>query len=98
MKNTKAYEIEKLLAEWTEKKKLYMEEYYGLDGKGGWPAKHVSIDFDYDGEHYEMHMEDIGIVYDTAWDEGFFEFLQDYIVRDLEKIGATNIRTWGFLD
>ena len=95
---TEVTDLDTLVEEWKGKKELYRDEYYGLDGRKGWPAKHVSIDFDYKGEHHCLRMEDIGIIYDTAWDEGFFEFLEDYIVRDLEKIGATNIRRWGFLD
>ena len=81
-----------------EKKHLYWDEYVGPDGKGGWPAKLTSIEFDYNGEHHELHMEDIGIKYNDPWDEGFFEFLQQYIEEDLKSIGAENIVSHGFLD
>ncbi len=91
-------QLDQLIMEWKEKKDQYWEEYAGPDGRGGWPAKLTSIDFDYGGHHYELHMEDIGIKYRDPWDEGFFEFLQDYIEEDLKAIGAENIRCWGFMD
>lgn len=90
--------LDQLIMEWTEKKEKYREEYYGPDGKRGWPAKLTGITFEWQGEEHEIKMKDIGIVYNDAWDEGFFEFLQQFIIEDLEKIGAENIREWGFLD
>ena len=87
-----------LVLEWRKKKESYKIEYWGADGKRGWPAKLTKIDFIYQGRYYEMNMEDIGIEYETVWDEGFFEFLEQYIAEDLKKIGATEVRTWGMLD
>lgn len=93
-------ELDQLIMEWKEKKNLYHDEYYqdGIGGHYGWPAKLTGIDFDYEGEHHELHMEDIGIKYNDPWDEGFFEFLQQYIEEDLKSIGAENIASHGFLD
>ncbi len=87
-----------LVLEWRKKKELYKIEYWGADGKGGWPAKLTEIDFNYKGRYYEMHMEDTGIFYMSPYHEGFFEFLEDYIAEDLKKIGATEVRTWGEMD
>ena len=86
--------VEALIAEWTVKKEEYRDAY------PGWPAKLVETTFYLKGKKYSIKPEDIGLDGSNGhWgDEGFMEFLQSEIGKDLKKLGATEIRHFGFLD
>ena len=91
----------KLLENWKKKKDLYLEKWKALDeryGNGGWPAKGVKTEFNYLGEKFVIEPETIGLDPCDPWDQGFLEYLQKDIGKDLEEIGATDIYHTGYLD
>ena len=72
-----------------------------------WYAKLASTTFRWNGINYAIYPEDVfapDVVkyYTENYMDGIldagFELLQASITADLEKLGATNIRNFGFLD
>ena len=93
--------VQKLIEEWNRKKDNYLDEWYGPNREhvnGLWPAKLVETRFVFEGENYTIKPETIGLNGSDPWDQGFLEYLQKYISKDLEEIGATDICNLGFLD
>ena len=62
-----------------------------------WPAKMVGTVFELNGIKYVISSEDLGLSH-NGWDQGFMEYVQDDIGRDLEEFGATNIKHEGMID
>lgn len=62
-----------------------------------WPAKMVLTIFELNGIKYGISPRDIGLS-DNGWDQGFMEYIQDDIGRDLEEAGAINIIHEGMID
>ncbi len=85
--------VDALLREWTEKKEEYRDAF-----NYGWPAKYVETTFYLNGKQYSITPDSIGLERGESWDEGFMEYLQGDIAEDLKKLGATEIRNYGFLD
>lgn len=68
-----------------------------------WYAKLASTTFDFDDKLYRVSPEDIFSNqafndYQIGYLHAVFEILQKTITRDLEELGAKNIRNYGFLD
>ena len=87
--------VEGFLAKWTAKKEEYREEWDNM--KGAWTAKYVETTFFLKGKQYSITPEKIGLE-NYGWDAGFMEYIQGDIGKDLEELGATEIRHFGFLD
>ena len=85
--------VAELLKKWSEKKEEFREEF-----DYGWPAKYVETRFYLKGKAYSITPDDIGLEKGDCWDEGFMEFLQSDIGKDLKELGAEEIRHLGFLD
>lgn len=81
-----------LLAEWDKKKEAARADYKG------WSAKFVHTSFYLNGRYYDITPDMLGI--DKSWwaGNGFMEFLQPRLGKDLEALGATEIRHYGQLD
>ena len=62
-----------------------------------WPAKIVRTTFVLNGIGYTITTKDLGLS-DDGWDQGFMEYIQDDIGRDLEEVGATHINHQGMID
>lgn len=62
-----------------------------------WPAKCVETIFMLGGEEWSIDITDIGIE-DDPWNQGFMETVQRDMEKDLRKVGATEIRSYGYLD
>ena len=91
---TKNMTPEELITQWREEKKFrYIREW-----NDGWPAKIVETRFNYNGRKYTIIPSTFGLEDEDCWDQGFLEFLQGYLKKDLELIGATGITNFGFLD
>lgn len=86
--------IEFLKEKW---KKDFLKEKEEWDKKPGWPAKLVETRFRLNGEEYSIGPVDIGLT-DDCWNQGFMESVQGMIKADLEKAGATDIVSLGFID
>ena len=87
--------VEALLSKWREKAAPLADTWYA---NAGWPAKYVETTFYLQGKQYSIKPDDIGLETGNCWDEGLMEYLQGDIDEDLKKIGATEIRHYGFLD
>ena len=88
-----------VMQKWKDKKEEYREEWVkDTSGWGKWPAKYVSTEFVYEGRRYCCYPDDIGLERGNCWDEGFMEFLQAEIEKDLEAAGAVNVVHVGFID
>ena len=85
--------VNALLAKWASK----TEEYWAAFNPG-WPAKYVETTFYLNGKPYSITPDSIGLKQGNSWDEGLLEYMQSDIGKDLEKLGATEIRHFGFLD
>ena len=92
----KITEEEKVLYDWLQgwkKKKEQYREDYG----SGWPAKLVTTEFLFAGNRYRITPEDLDLDKDPV-DIGFMEYLQTVMRKELEELGARDIRQSGFLD
>ena len=99
--NSPEEKVQKLIEYWTVKKNDYIDEWCAMDkefGNGGWPAKYVKTKFILDGQQFVINPDTIGLDPFDSWDQGFLEYIQGLIEHDLEKMGATNIYSTGFLD
>ena len=67
------------------------------DKDPGWPAKMVETGFMLNGTCYVIKPGDLGLKND-CWDQGFMESIQGILEKDLETFGATEIRSYGFID
>lgn len=67
------------------------------DESPGWPAKLVETRFRLGGQEWSIKPLDIGLTTD-GWDQGFMETIQDEMEADLRKIGAADIKSYGFVD
>lgn len=91
---TKDMTPEELITQWREEKKFrYIKEW-----NDSWPAKLMKILFNYKGRKYTIVPSTLGLEDEDCWDQGFLEFLQKYLKKDLELISAKNIINLGFLD
>jgi len=68
-----------------------------------WFSKYVSTTFEYNNKYYCVTIYDIcdeKILNNTPHNvlEAILETIQGVISNDLSKLGANNIRNWGFLD
>ena len=93
-KNKALSDVTEFIEGWKKKKEDYRK---GWSFKYGWPAKNVKTTFDYMGYSFTITPEDLGLSGDP-WADGFMEKIQQYIENDLERFGATNIRSFGDLD
>ena len=94
-------EIQDIINNWSIKKNDYLDAWHALDekwGAGGWPAKDVKTRFIYKGLTYVITPDTIGLKTADPWDEGFLEFIQSDITKDLKEIGATDIYNTGYID
>lgn len=67
------------------------------DADPHWLAKLVETRCILNGCEISIWPPDIGVTYD-GWDQGFMETVQSDMERDLEAYGATDIRSYGFID
>lgn len=88
--------VEYVLNSWRGKIGALKETWYSQHR--GWPAKYVETTFYFKGKQYSIKPDDIGLETGNCWDEGLMEDLQGDIGEDLKKIGAKEIRHFGFLD
>ena len=89
---------EKILDRLREKwKKDFREDKARWDSQPGWPAKLVETKCVLNGCEISILPPDVGLTYD-GWDQGFMETVQAEMKKDLEAYGATDIRSYGFLD
>lgn len=86
--------VQRVIEKWKVKKEEYREEWL----ENYWPAKYVSLEFKLAGKKYCFTPDTIGLEKGDCWDEGFMEFLEKYIIIDLQEIGATDFIRLGFLD
>lgn len=87
--------VQKVLDLWKTKKENYRDAW---NNNGGWPAKNVSIEFTFEGKDYVVTPDTIGLEKYEPWDEGFMEFINTEIGKDLKDIGATDVAYFGMLD
>ena len=86
-----------LVEAWTDRKELYRETF-----GPGWPAKHVTTSFVFEGEKYELGPESFAKeeiapnMY--CWESGLMECYQRDLEKDLKELGAAEIYSLGFLD
>lgn len=93
-------DVKDFISMWKKKKEKYEDAWkrYTPFHQGKWPAKLVETRFVYKGMEYSLKPEDIGLNRDNPWDQGFMEFMQSDIEKDLRKMGATHIWSLGFID
>ena len=84
-----------------EAARVYREE------KISWYSKLVSTIFTYEGKHYAVYASDVfdpALVKDYTDRymygvlEAYFELIQNTVAADLVELGATGVRSFGFLD
>ncbi len=78
-------------------KSRFLKEKEEWDKTPGWPAKFVNTTFKLNGIQYTISTADLGLSLETR-DQGFMESIQNDIEKDLEKYGASDIYSSGFLD
>ena len=88
--------VEELLIRWRSRKEDYYDQWINKDGI--WPAKYVSVFFDYQGKHYVIKADDIWLDTGEPFDEGFLEYIEGKIYFDAVNMGAENVGWTGELD
>lgn len=87
-------EVRNLIETW---KRELPEKKKEWDKKPGWPAKHVTTEFNLHGNRFVILPEDL-IERPDSYDEGFIESVQKDLEKDLKAIGACEITHTGNLD
>ncbi len=75
----------------------FIERKMKWDQDPGWPAKFVETTFMLYGHQFSLGPTDIGLSSD-GWDQGFMESVQGIMEKDLEREGAIEIHSYGFID
>lgn len=92
-------EVKDFIGMWKKKKDSFADDWKRgtPSGRGRRAGRLVETRFVYRGMEYSLRPESIGLNRDDPWDQGFMEYLQSDIEKDLRKMGAVRIWSTGFL-